>query len=57
MKDIINKDGEINTSNEAYALSINEIVPILAKNIKMLYEENNDLKKRLALLEKIILEK
>jgi hypothetical protein len=51
LDEIIEEDGFVNPKDIAFVMSTNEIIPILAKNIKIIYQENEEQKNKITNLE------
>ena len=51
LDEIIEEDGFVNPKDIAFVMSTNEIIPILAKNIKIIYAENEEQKNKITSLE------
>ncbi len=51
VEEIVEEDGFINPKGSIFTLSLEQITPILAKNIKNLYDEDEELKNKNAALE------
>ena len=51
LNEIIESDGFINPKDISFTMSTNELIPILSKNIKMIYNENNTIKTNITNIE------
>ena len=51
LNEVIEEDGFTNPKDIAFVMSTNEIIPILAKNIKIIYQENEEQKNKITNLE------
>jgi hypothetical protein len=56
LEEILEDDGFLNPADHTFVMSSNEIIPILAKNIKMLYTENEELKASIQNLHNMIIQ-
>ena len=54
LQEVIDSDGFVSPAGKQLTLCYDEIIPILAKNISILYEENNQLKEQINTLMKLI---
>jgi hypothetical protein len=56
MKELIEEDGFVNPAGYKLTMNYNSVIPILAKNIQILYKENSELENKNTEMEEVITE-